>query len=123
MLPFSSAGYSRVTPAKAPKATARQWASLITPGPAYEASCQRTHGTWNAYLNRAIAAYLTWSRPVLMGAGEFTIGADYEAGTGDLFLSGPLWISDVGRAPECRIGAGRHPANDRADDWHGLKPA
>jgi integrase len=46
-------------------------------------------------LNPAIALYLTQSRPVLLGCGEFTIGAT-TPGQSDPFLSGALWIGDKG---------------------------
>jgi integrase len=48
-----------------------------------------------AELNGAIALYLTWARPVLLGAGAFTIGG-VEAGTADPFVSGPLWVGENG---------------------------
>ena len=46
-------------------------------------------------LNRAIALYLTQSRPVLLGSGEFTVGATPPCER-DPFLSGPLWIGKEG---------------------------
>jgi integrase len=48
-------------------------------------------------LNRAIALYLTWSRPVLLGCGEFMIGSQ-EHGEEDPLLSGPLWVGEKRRA-------------------------
>jgi integrase len=48
-------------------------------------------------LNRAMALYLTWSRPVLLGCGEFMIGSQ-EHGEEDPLLSGPLWVGEKGRA-------------------------
>jgi integrase len=48
-----------------------------------------------AMLNQAIALYLTWARPVLLGAGEFTIGDGTGKGDGP-FLSGPLWVGEKG---------------------------
>jgi hypothetical protein len=49
----------------------------------------------NRDLNRAIALYLTWSRPVLIGGREFTIGMA-EREPVDRFLSGGLWIGEKG---------------------------
>ncbi len=46
-------------------------------------------------LNPAIALYLTQSRPVLLGSGEFTVGATPPCER-DPFLSGPLWIGTKG---------------------------
>jgi hypothetical protein len=46
-------------------------------------------------LNEAIALYLAWARPVLLGAGAFTIGG-VVAGTADPFVSGPLWVGENG---------------------------
>jgi hypothetical protein len=40
-------------------------------------------------LNRAIALYLTWSRPVLLGCGEFIIGSHENGEEGNPLLSGP----------------------------------
>jgi integrase len=51
----------------------------------------------DATLNRAIGLYLSWSRPVLLGHGEFNIGT-VEKGQLDAFLSGPLWIGEKGEA-------------------------
>jgi integrase len=45
-------------------------------------------------LNPAIALYLTQSRPVLLGSGEFTIGTTPQSDRDP--LSGPLWIGDKG---------------------------
>jgi integrase len=42
-------------------------------------------------LNREIALYLTWARPILLGHGEYTIG-DQE----NPFLTGALWIGEKG---------------------------
>jgi hypothetical protein len=46
-------------------------------------------------LNTAIALYLTQSRPILLGCGEFTVGATPD-GPSDPFLSGALWIGERG---------------------------
>jgi hypothetical protein len=48
-------------------------------------------------LNQAVALYLTWSRPVLLGRHEFMIGS-VEQEQQDPFLSGPLWIGEKGEA-------------------------
>ena len=48
-------------------------------------------------LNRAVALYLTWSRPVLLGRDDFMIGT-VEQGQPDPFLSGALWIGEKGEA-------------------------
>jgi hypothetical protein len=47
-------------------------------------------------LNSAIALYLTQSRPLLLGCGEFTIGAT-PSGQCDPFVSGALWIGEKGQ--------------------------
>jgi hypothetical protein len=44
-----------------------------------------------------VALYLTWSRPVLLGQGEFMIGT-VEQDQPDPFLSGALWIGEKGKA-------------------------
>jgi integrase len=46
-------------------------------------------------LNRAIARYLTWARPILAGRGEFMIGQE-EAGQENSCLTGALWIGQTG---------------------------
>jgi integrase len=48
-------------------------------------------------LNRAVALYLTWSRPVLLGQDGFMIGT-VEQDQPDPFLSGALWIGEKGEA-------------------------
>jgi len=53
-------------------------------------------------LNPAVALYLTWSRPVLLGRDEFMIGT-VEQDQPDPFLSGALWIGEKGE--ELTIGA------------------
>jgi integrase len=46
-------------------------------------------------LNRAVALYLTWGRPVLLGRDDFMIGT-VEQDQPDPFLSGALWIGEKG---------------------------
>jgi integrase len=53
-------------------------------------------------LNHAIALYLTWSRPVLLGFSEFMIGSAEEHQP-DPFLSGALWIGE--KSEPLMIGA------------------
>jgi integrase len=48
-------------------------------------------------LNRALALYLTWSRPVLLGISDLIVGLD-ERDEPDQFLSGALWIGEKGEA-------------------------
>src|SRR5829696_3918648 len=48
-------------------------------------------------LNRAVALYLTWSRPILLGRDDFMIGT-VEQDQPDPFLSGALWIGEKGEA-------------------------
>jgi integrase len=48
-------------------------------------------------LKEAIALYLTWARPILLGKGEFTIGEAAGEG-GDPFLAGALWVGEKGEA-------------------------
>jgi hypothetical protein len=46
------------------------------------------------YLNRAIAIYLTYARPILLGQLEFMIGAADETGCPAPELTGALWIGE-----------------------------
>jgi integrase len=47
-------------------------------------------------LNQAIAIYLTYARPVLLGEPEFIIGQDDESGSARDSLTGPLWVGSTG---------------------------
>jgi hypothetical protein len=48
------------------------------------------------HLNRAIAAYLTYARPILLGGrGEFMIGESADGAVPDA-LTGALWIGEQG---------------------------
>ena len=46
-------------------------------------------------LNRAVALYLTWSRPILLGRDDFMIGT-VEQDQPDPFSTGALWIGEKG---------------------------
>ena len=48
-------------------------------------------------LNRAIALYLTWARPILLNLPDFSIGS-VPSGASDPFLSGALWAGEKGDA-------------------------
>jgi integrase len=48
------------------------------------------------YLNRAIAIYLTYARPVLLGEREFMIGEADEGGSPSAGLVGALWVGERG---------------------------
>jgi integrase len=48
------------------------------------------------YLNQAIAIYLTYARPVLLGEPEFMIGEADESGSARDSLTGPLWVGFTG---------------------------
>jgi integrase len=48
-------------------------------------------------LNRAVALYLTWSRPILLGRNDVMIGA-VEPDQPDPTLSGAVWIGEKGEA-------------------------
>jgi integrase len=48
------------------------------------------------YLNRAIATYLTYARPVLLGGREFTIGEEDGGRSEAAELVGGLWIGERG---------------------------
>ena len=49
------------------------------------------------HLNRAVAIYLTYARPTLLGRREFVIHDDEDPGATDL-LAGPLWVGTGGAA-------------------------
>lgn len=49
------------------------------------------------HLNRAVAVYLTYARPTLLGRREFVIDDDADGGLSGL-LSGPLWVGAYGGA-------------------------
>jgi integrase len=51
-----------------------------------------------AELKQAIALYLTWARPILLGKGEFTIGEAGWVRGGIPFLHGALWVGEKGEA-------------------------
>ena len=48
------------------------------------------------YLNHAIAVYLTYARPVLLGRREFMLGEDDETGSARDVLEGAVWIGECG---------------------------
>jgi hypothetical protein len=48
------------------------------------------------HLNQAIAIYLTYARPVLLGQSEFMIGEEHESGSVQDSLTGPLWVGSTG---------------------------
>jgi len=48
------------------------------------------------HLNQAIAIYLTYARPVLLGHREFMIGEEEESGSPRDSLTGPLWVGSTG---------------------------
>jgi hypothetical protein len=48
------------------------------------------------FLDQAIATYLTYARPVLLGDREFTIGEEDESGSARDSLTGPLWVGSTG---------------------------
>jgi integrase len=50
------------------------------------------------YLNRAIATYLTYARPILLGQREFVIGEEDVNGAARDVLTGSLWVGETGVA-------------------------